>query len=68
MTHRQSAFKQSDVTKAVKGVVAAGVTVRQVEIDPLGKIVIMASSREPPPPASELDKWMASNAGQAYRH
>jgi hypothetical protein len=61
----RSLFKQSDVTKAVKGVVAAGVSVRQIEIDQTGKIVIMTNSGEPLPPSNALDGWMAKHAGQA---
>jgi hypothetical protein len=65
MPRRQSTFKQIDVTKAVKGVVAAGVIVRQVEIDPAGKIVIIAGVGEPLASSTELDRWMASHAGHA---
>jgi|HubBroStandDraft_6_1064221.scaffolds.fasta_scaffold2399177_2 hypothetical protein len=35
-------FRQSDVTKAVKGVVAAGVEVARVEVDRDGRIVVVA--------------------------
>jgi len=35
-------FKQTDVTRAVKAVVAAGVEVARIEIDKAGKIVILA--------------------------
>ena len=41
MTSRPTVFKQVDVTRAVKGAVAAGLTVERVEIDQhSGKIVI----------------------------
>jgi hypothetical protein len=42
-------FRQADVTKAVKAVVAAGREVQRVEIDPDGKIVVFACGS---PPAS----------------
>jgi hypothetical protein len=41
MARGQCTFKQSDVTKAVKAVVAAGRDVRRVEIDREGKIVLV---------------------------
>lgn len=38
---RASAFKQTDLTRATKGVVAAGLEVERIEIDREGKIVII---------------------------
>ena len=35
-------FKQTDLTKAVKAVVAAGVVVARVEVDRDGRIVVVA--------------------------
>ncbi len=35
-----STFKQGDITRAVKGAIAAGVDVARVEIDQTGKIII----------------------------
>jgi hypothetical protein len=35
-------FKQGDVTRIVKGVVAAGVDVMRVEVDTAGRIVVIA--------------------------
>lgn len=40
MTVRAATFKQDDVKRACKGVVAAGLAVGRVEIDREGKIVI----------------------------
>lgn len=39
---RRTSFKQSDVTRAVKGVEKAGVRVGRVEITPNGKIIIQS--------------------------
>jgi len=36
-------FRQQDVTRAVKAVVAAGMTLRRIEIDKNGKIVLDVS-------------------------
>lgn len=38
-------FRQSDVTRAIKAVAAAGRKVQKVEIDPSGKIVIYTESQ-----------------------
>jgi hypothetical protein len=46
MARASSTFRQQDVTRAVKAVVAAGVDIARVEIDAAGKIVIVASKPE----------------------
>ena len=50
-----STFRQADVTRAVRAVVAAGCEVRRVEIDRDGKIVLIMiepSGVEPQPSGS----------------
>lgn len=49
-------FKQSDVTRAFKGALAAGIAVRQVEIDPSGKIVILPEASSVKTAANEWDE------------
>jgi len=44
MARAPSTFRQADVTKAVKAVVAAGVDIVRVEIDKTGKIAITTAS------------------------
>jgi hypothetical protein len=39
-----STFRQQDVTRAIKAVAAAGVSIARVEIDKAGKIVIVTAS------------------------
>ena len=46
MSRGQQTFRQSDVTKAVKATVKAGIAVRRVEIDTNGKIVVVAATPE----------------------
>jgi DNA-binding MarR family transcriptional regulator len=59
MSRGQQTFKQSDVTKAVKAMVKAGIAVERVEIDKAGKIVIVtawpedAANRDKP----EKNEW-----------
>ena len=41
MSRGQQIFKQSDVTKAIKATVKAGIAVERVEIDKAGKIAMV---------------------------
>ena len=40
-------FRQTDVTRAVKAVVAAGVEVARVEVDREGRIIVVAGKPAP---------------------
>jgi hypothetical protein len=46
MSRGRQTFKQTDVTKAVKGMVKAGISLERVEIDKSGKIVMVPAKRE----------------------
>ena len=48
MTRRPPSFRQRDLTRAVRGVTAAGVGIARVEVDRAGKITIIALGAEPP--------------------
>jgi hypothetical protein len=49
-------FRQTDVARAVKGAVAAGLTVQRVEVDKAGKIIVVVG--EPGKvAASETNEW-----------
>lgn len=56
MSKRSAPFKQSDVTRAAKGVVAAGLAVVGVEIDAEGKIVVRCTEGQARDGASEIDR------------
>jgi hypothetical protein len=45
MKRAPSPFRQQDVTRAVKAVVAAGVGIARVEIDKAGKIAIITAPK-----------------------
>lgn len=51
MSRGPSTFTQRDVTRVVKAAVAAGMQVRQVEVDKAGKIVVVTG--RPPDATSE---------------
>jgi len=46
MSRGQQTFKQSDVTRALKATVKAGIAVERVEIDKDGKIVVVTGRPE----------------------
>jgi hypothetical protein len=57
MPRGQCTFRQGDVTKAVKAVVAAGVHVARVEVDRAGRIVVIAGEPAPAEQAQEGNEW-----------
>jgi hypothetical protein len=62
---RPSKFKKTDVTRAAKAVLAAGVGIARIEIEPVsGKITIMPSSSSGSEETTDLDTWMARDARQ----
>lgn len=60
-----SRFRPSDVTRAVKAVVAAGVEVGRIEVDKEGRIVIIAGKGDPELLANDLDAWISKHARAA---
>jgi hypothetical protein len=64
MPRGAATFRQADVTRVLKAVVAAGLVVSRVEIYPNGKIAITIGASEPVEPTNALDKWMADHARQ----
>jgi hypothetical protein len=57
MARTPSTFRQHDVTKAVKGVAAAGVGIARVEVDKVGKITITTLAVEPRREDREANEW-----------
>jgi hypothetical protein len=61
MPRRACTFKQTDVTKAVKAVVAAGVEVARVEVDKNGRIVVVAGKvAQDAASAGDKNEWDAA--------
>jgi len=60
-----SKFKKTDVTRATKAVLAAGVDIAGIEIEPVtGKITIMTNGSSGAEKITDLDRWIAKNARQ----
>ena len=60
-----SKFKKTDVIRATKAVLAAGVDISGIEIEPAtGKITITTGSNSGAGKIGDLDRWMAENARQ----
>ena len=57
MARAPSTFRQKDVTRAVKAVVAAGVSIARVEIDSAGKIVIVTTEMRDVHGEREANEW-----------
>jgi hypothetical protein len=67
VTRRPSAFRQHDLTKAVKGVIAAGLHVIGVKISPQGDIEIVTGESAVQDSAlqnNEVETWL----GKHYAH
>jgi hypothetical protein len=52
-------FKQADIKRAVAGALAAGLTVKRIEIAKDGTIVIVSGLPDSQPERTELERWRA---------
>jgi hypothetical protein len=58
MSRGPQMFRQRDVTKAVKGAIAAGVEVLRVEVDKAGRIIVVTAKQgENQTPEREANEW-----------
>jgi hypothetical protein len=53
------AFRQADVTRALRATVAAGIPVQRIEIAKDGRIIVVTSGDTPSAPADDLDRELA---------
>jgi hypothetical protein len=54
-------IKQADVTRALRGAVAAGVEIARVEIDPRAGSIVILTPRDFSAPANPYDVWKDKN-------
>ena len=65
MSKKAAKFRKTDVTRAVKAVEAAGLTVARVEFDQQGGFSIVTSPESESHPEQALDGWLARHAHAA---
>lgn len=58
MSRGKQAFRQKDVTKAIKAVKASGIEIGRIEIAPNGSIIILPGKPvESPPISPNANEW-----------
>lgn len=65
MTRRSAAFSISDVTRACKGALAAGLVVKRAEVGQDGKIVMVFDDGAPAAGEAPLDRWLEAQNAKA---
>ena len=60
MARRPCTFKERDVTRALRGVKAAGIEIQRVEIDKAGKIIIVSANDSPQTSDDEVEQELAA--------
>jgi hypothetical protein len=67
MSRRQAAFRQSDVTKAVRAVIAAGLRVAGVKVSAQGDIEVVTGSeaKQDEPASNEWDEGLRHDKSAA---
>ena len=63
MARRPCLFKERDVARATRAVMAAGLNVARVEIEKDGRIIVVPGKANKQPSDNDLDQSMARHAG-----
>lgn len=61
MARTQLAIKQADITRALRGAIAAGVEIARVEVDPRSGSIVILTRRDGDARTSLYDVWKAAN-------
>jgi hypothetical protein len=59
---RSRNFRQSDLNRALKATIAAGLKIARIEIDREGKIIVIPLPGAQPDPATAYDEWVQRHA------
>ena len=63
MSKCRQTFRRSDVTRAIKAVTEAGLTISAVRISPQGQIEVETGKAQAQDSAGDLERWLANRAG-----
>ena len=63
MANRAVPFRMADLKRAVAGASAGGMQIGRAEIEPNGKIILVARGEEDAPAGTDLDKWLKKHVG-----
>ena len=66
MSKGRHSFRRGDVTRAIKAVADAGLTVSAVRISPQGQIEVETVKAQAQDLGSDLDKWLEGRADHAH--
>jgi len=68
MSRGPRTFRQTDVSRAVKAAIAAGLKVSAVRINPQTGMIEIVTGDTPGQDSNLLDQWIAKHARQAEGH
>lgn len=63
MANKAVPFRMADLKRAVAGASAGGMQIGRAEIEPSGKIILVAKTEVEASVDTDLDKWLKNRAG-----